>query len=509
MRDRSALEILSVPAATLKGLSQPAVRDAVSYFRPDGIVVPGPRDVRAFAAVRDAVQDIPIVCPQLGHDSEGIQHYRYVAGGETGLRETAQSVPPAEAIDVLAVQRADVLPRLQSQLESGDRTTGTEGATFLMVPELSVNLNTTALSTTLPHGDVLGEISAGRAEPLTVLAGGQPADYHHVWSLSFRHTSIDVPIAGLGASERGASKLAQCTCTASGTVAAETVSGDAFGLRALYGVGERTEERLLDRGCRTPADVRDLPVEDLGSLSGIGRTTAEKLHAHADVIASGEPLLLSNKTPVKTRGNRPPLCLDIETDGLSPTVIWQIGVYDPAADRHQSFIEREDPTEPSAVLEAFVTWFLANHDDRTVLTWNGYGFDYPLLEQFLRRYHPEYVEAWNAVWKYDLYKWAVRDGNALLPGRTNRLDHVARALGHDGAGTGLTGAQTAAAYQRFMRAPDDPASEPDWERHERYCEDDCRALWHVYEAIAKAERRDVTDSGTGGAAGQQSGLTDF
>ncbi len=509
MGDGSALEVLSAPTATLDRLSQPAVRDAISYFRPDGLIIPGPRDVRAFAAARDAVQDVPIIYPQLGRDSEGIQHYRYVAGGKAGLHEAAQSVPPAEAIDVLAVQQANVLPRLQSQLESGDRMTGPEGATFLVVPGLSVSVDTTALSTTLPHGDVLGEICAGLEEPATVLAGGQPAEYHHVWSLPSRHASIDVPIAGLGAGERGESKLTQCTCTASGTVAAETVRGDAFGLRALHGVGETTEKRLLDRGCRTPADVRDLAVEALGSLRGIGRARAEKLHSHAEVIASGEPLLLSNKTPVKTRDNRPPLCLDIETDGLSPTIIWQIGVYDPATDRYQAFIERENPTEPGAVLEAFVTWFLANHDDRTVLTWNGYGFDYPLIEQFLRQYHPEYVEGWDEVWKYDLYKWAVRDGNALLPGRTNQLDHVARELGYDDAGTELTGAQTAAAYQRFMRAPDDPTSEPDWERHERYCEDDCRALWHVYEAVIGAERRDVTDSGTGGAAGQQSGLTDF
>jgi len=60
-----------------------------------------------------------------------------------------------------------------------------------------------------------------------------------------------------------------------------------------------------------------------------------------------------------------------------------------------------------------------------------------------------------------------------------------------------------------MRAPEDPDAEPDWERHVRYCRDDCEALWHVYESIESAERRDVTDSGSGGAAGRQSGLTEF
>lgn len=128
---------------------------------------------------------------------------------------------------------------------------------------------------------------------------------------------------------------------------------------------------------------------------------------------------------------------------------------------------------------------------------------------FLQRYLPEYVDAWEDCWKYDLYKWTIRDGNALLPGRTNRLGDVARGLGYEAADTGLTGAQTATAYQQYMQAPTDPAREPDWERHRQYCEDDCRALWHVYQAILSAPRRDVTDGGTGGTTGQQAGLTDF
>jgi len=250
-------------------------------------------------------------------------------------------------------------------------------------------------------------------------------------------------------------------------------------------------------------------VSDLAELSGLGRKRAERLHAHADVIRTGEPLKLTNDPPTKSRNARPPLCLDIETDGLSPTMIWQFGVYDPAADTHRAFTERTDPNDPGGVLGAFIEWLLGNHADRTVLTWNGYGFDYPQIERFLRRYHPHYVDAWEELWTYDLYKWAVRDGNALLPGRTNRLDDVAEALGYEGEKTGLSGAQTAAAYRRFMRRPDDPAAEPDWERHERYCRNDCEALYHVYRSVLDAERRDVTDSGSGGAAGRQSGLTDF
>ncbi len=539
------------------------------------LVVPGPRDARGFARVTREAPDLPVVHPQLG-GSGSVTHYRYPS--EDGSRavtevrsieassaevtqptKTTQSpktirspktIQSPKTIDILAVQTSDVLPHLRRQLETGDRQTRRGAGTFLIVPELSVTWNTTTLRAEVPASHHLAAIQGSLPEPVTVLAGGQPTSYHHEWSFSSDTGQVNVSIVGLGATgngnatshgkttgngnslHRGESMVAQYTCTTHGTVAHEEVDAGKFGLRALHGVGRTTARRLHEAGCQTTTDVRNLAVNELAELPGIGSTTAQKIHAHADVIESGEPLLLTNKAPVKTRDGRPPVCLDIETDGLSPTIIWQFGVYDPVTDSHQSFIETDDPTNPKPVLEAFMTWFLGTHGDRTVITWNGYGFDYPCIETFLRQYLPAYLDAWADVWTYDLYKWAVRDGNALLPGRTNKLDHVARALGYDSAGTGLSGAQTAAAYREFMRqvdsnpnpnsssnsvsSPSTPthsseslSGEPDWDRHEAYCEDDCRALWHVYESITTAPRRDMTDSGTGGTAGQQAGLTDF
>ncbi|MCU4752066.1 ribonuclease H-like domain-containing protein [Halobacteria archaeon AArc-curdl1] len=501
-----SLALLTLPSTTLEELPQPAVRDALQYFERDLITIPGPRNPVAYAAVRDGAPNRPIVHPQLGHGGDPINHYRYSDGG---VREAGDQDLPPKTIDVIAVQRADVLARLETQLSTGERRTGSEGATFLIVPQLTVEWDTTALSSTLPNADELAAISSVLPEPMTVLAGGQPATYAHEWGLSHDGSTVRVPVAGLGATDRDESKIAQCTCTQHGNVGAEAVDADQFGLRALHGVGRSTADQLRKHGCQTTRDVRDLSVSELTERPGIGRTTAEKIHAHAAVIDSSEPLVLTNKTPVKTCDGRPPLCLDIETDGLTPTIIWQIGVYDPATDSHQAFIEKTNPTDPAPVLEAFITWLLANHRDRTLLTWNGHRFDYRYIRQFLDRYHPEYVEAWDGLWTYDLYRWAVRDGNALLPGRTNKLDHVARATGYESGDTALTGAQTAAAYQRFMRNPKDPASEPDWERHRAYCEDDCRALWYVYRTVMEAPRRDMTDSGAGGADGQQAGLTDF
>ena len=502
-----SVAVLSLPASTLERVSRATVQDAVQYFSPDCVTIPGTRTGKAYALVRDRAPNRPVIHPQLGHGGGPIEHYRYAL--ETGVFEVSDTASSAETIDLLAVQSRDVLSRLETQLTTGERQTGDNAATFLFVPQLTIDWNTTTLSTTLPNAEQLAAISSTLSEPVTVLVGGQPAEYYHEWTLTHNCSSVRVPIAGLGATTRGGSKFAQYTCTTHGSVAAEAVDADRFGLTALHGVGQATAQQLHRRGCETIDDVRNVSVSDLTGLSGVGRTTAEKIHAHADVIESGEPLVLTNKTPVKSRDGRPPVCLDIETDGLSPSIIWQFGVYDPATDSHQAFIEKQHPTNPKPVLEAFMTWFLATHGDRTVLTWNGHGFDYRYITQFLNRYCPAYVDAWDDIWTYDLYKWAVRDGNVLLPGRTNKLDHVARALGYESAGTGLTGAQTAAAYQAFMRNPDTPERAPDWDRHEAYCEDDCRALWHVYEAITDATRRDMTDSGAGGADGRQAGLTDF
>ena len=505
MSEPSSLRLLSIPAATADRLSEAALGDAVGYFDPDGVVLPGGRNARGYAAAKAASGTVPTIHPQLGRNGEGVKRYRI---GSEGLASVPDpTAGPAEPT-LVAVQTGSVLAGLSSTLAS--EPAGTHGCgTYLFVPALSVETDTASLRADLPFADELGALAGALDAELTVLAGGQPAGYHHVWSLPTEESTVDVPVVGLGATGDGKPELTAVVCTPSGAAATEPIPADRFGLRALDGVGAATAEALAEIGCRSRSDVADTAASDLAALSGLGRKRAERLHAHADVIGTGEPLRLTNDPPVKSRNGRPPLCLDIETDGLSPTIIWQFGVYDPASDTHRAFTERTDPNDPGGVLGAFIEWLLGNHADRTILTWNGYGFDYPQIERFLRRYHPHYLDAWEELWTYDLYKWAVRDENALLPGRTNRLDDVAEALGYEPAKTGLSGAKTAAAYRRFMRRPDDPAAEPDWERHERYCRNDCEALYHVYRAIVDAERRDVTDSGAGGAAGKQSGLTDF
>ena len=514
MPGASPVRLLSIPAVAADRLSGATLADAASYFDPDAVLLPGERNARGFAAVRTELDGVPAIHPQLARNGERAS--RYAPDG--GDRQAAGA--DAAAPTLLAVQSGAVLGDLRGGPEPARPDAG---ATYLFVPGLSVEADRASLRATLRYADDVAAIAASADAPLTVLAGGQPAGYHHVWTLPVDASAsgglatdpgtdaltVDVPVVGLGATGEGGAAFVDVACTPDGVASADSIAADRFGLRALDGVGAATEDRLADVGCRTRADVRDAAVAELAAIEGVGRRTAERLHAHADVIETGTPLKLTNESPAPTRSGRPPLCLDIETDGLSPTIIWQFGVYDPAADTYRAFLERDDPADPAGVLGRFAEWLLGTHADRALLTWNGSRFDYPQIERFLRRHHPHYVDPWADLRRHDLYEWAVREGNALLPGRTNRLGDVAGALGYEPRERGLSGARTAAAYRRFMRRPDDPAAEPDWARHERYCRDDCEALWHVYEAIEAADRRDATDSGSGGASGRQSGLTEF
>jgi len=63
------------------------------------------------------------------------------------------------------------------------------------------------------------------------------------------------------------------------------------------------------------------------------------------------------------------------------------------------------------------------------VAYNGWKFDFPVIAEHVAEHCPEHVETWEDTWKFDLYHWAVKQSNALLPGITNKLDDVAPAVG--------------------------------------------------------------------------------
>lgn len=499
MTEAGRVRILSLPPSVVQRATPEALADMREYFDPDGVWLHATqRVISAHATCRETF-DEPVVHTALPHAAANLQHHRLAD------------------VDIISVRNPTLLDDAIERLTSGAIDTVPETATYLVCPSIGVDLDTTGLEATLSHATRLVELQQSIPDHLVVLTAAEPADYNHVWRFTDeakpvgtneggQDDLVSIPVYGLDAQEGyGSSRRIAClTLTAEGTVGTELVGEGRFGLRALKGIGPTTAQCLRDAGIRTVADVRATPLRELTALEGIGRQTAEQAHDHAEVIATGNPVRLTDKN-LPGEGYGTPLCLDIETDSLSPTIIWQIGVYDPETDEYQAFVERNTPRDPSGVIEAFTLWYVGNHQHRNLLTWNGERFDYRHLTRFIERHVPEYAEAWREAWKHDLYKWAVRDSNALLPGRTNKLTHVARQCGYESSDTGLDGAATAAAYQRFMRTPT-PANEPDWERHEAYCEDDCRALWHIYEALAESDRRTASNPTTGS---KQAGLGDF
>ncbi|WP_276253447.1 ribonuclease H-like domain-containing protein [Halomontanus rarus] len=506
MSNGDGSNLLALPPVVAER-SIPALEDVRDYFDPDGVWVIGPdREPKAAARARQ-VFDPPVVHPPLG-DSGPVQRH------DLGT------------LSVVTVQRGAVLEEAGETLATArGREDGTPAA--LVCDDVTTIVRPTALETTLEYASELAALAADADQKrLTVLTGGLPATYDRTWYLECSSgtclgvgspqpapvgaDAVAIRVHGLGSVDgygpaRSISSLAISRDCAADDLSAtsddlaidvETLDADAFGLEAVIGVGPKTAERLEKQSITTRSELLETPVAQLCDLPNVGPTGAKRMHAHAEVLETGEPRRLTDES-LPGESHRPPLCLDIETDGLSPTIVWQVGVYDPIDDSYCAFVERTDPSDPGPVLESFCDWLLGTHPDRALCTWNGWRFDYRHLGAFVNRHAPHYAAEWEAIPKFDLYGWAT-DGNALLPGRTNKLEDVSSALGYEGSETGLDGAATAAAYQRFMRT----GAGLEWDRHEAYCEDDCRALWHVYERVREAPR--VSGSGSGSRSGSAS-----
>ncbi len=520
--------VLALPASVTTGRESSTFTDLREHVDPDGVWIPGPDRVpRAAARVRQFF-DVPVVHPPLGATGGPVQRHDF------------------GRVSIVTVQRASALseavPEITACTTSDTVESDGPNEVVLVCDDVGTTIDRTTLEASLDHAAALVDCVPDYRTTLTVLSGRLPAAYDRYWGIDRESgavigvfepgerpcrngSSADVSRAWLrvcgigpvdGYSDAGTVVTLELTpdradepdreadrdTGARPIRSIESVAADAFGIRAVDGVGAKTAAKLAERGVSSRRDLLELSAPELASLPGIGSKRARRMRQHARVLETGNARRLSTESLPACNDAEPPLCLDIETDGLSPTILWQVGVYDPATDEYHAFVERTDPSDPGRVLESFLKWLLGGFPDRTLLTWNGWRFDYRHLEAFVGRYVPQYATEWRSVPKRDLYRWAVTDGNASLPGRTNALDDVAAALGYDGANTGLDGAATATAYSRFIRTGD-PL---EWDRHERYCEDDCRALWAVYEHLAEAPiAEDKPEPTTAG----QTGLGEF
>lgn len=378
---------------------------------------------------------------------------------------------------------------------------------YLLSDQLAVSVDLIDLEARLDglaaYRDTLAEHNAvGEFTHLTIKAN---PEYRAEWQ------GVDVQGVMPSANEQQGisyAGIAHFELQSNGIVGGKTRKLERFGLRAVDQVGGTRIETLHEADIHSRQDLSMSSVKKISRLSGFGQTTARTAIESAQVIEQGEVRKASGASLPEGK----PIFIDIETDGLNPTIVWLIGVYLPDQDgRYMPFIET-DPTKPDVALEAFLSWLAEFGRNRPIVAYNGWNFDFPVINEHIADHCPRYLELWESTYRFDLYDWAVKKNNATLPGLTNKLGDVAEALGWEPFDTGLTGAEVARLFQRYAANPC-PATELDWERHKRYCEDDVRALAHIYDQIKASTNRMMSNRGQSRSSNKnstsQGTLSDF
>jgi uncharacterized protein YprB with RNaseH-like and TPR domain len=470
------LDLLVYSESAVTRLTHEGLADSVRFTDPDVIVATEPQHEHRLRRLAPEDCAIATVC---GYATEGVRTHR---NGSVGL---------------VVVDGFDGLSTLPGPVRDGSLTAG--GELYLLSDLLSIDIDLTRLEAGLDGRESYEDTLRRQAldGSYTHLSTNANPSYRSEWG--------ELVVQGVmpGANVRQGhqqSGLAHLQLHADGVVSTRTFTPDEFGLRALDQVGRTRAETLREAGFDSRERIAAAGITELQDLSGFGRSTAETVVQSATATVDGEVRRFADGG--FPRGD--PVFVDIETDGLSPTMVWLIGVLDrTGSESYLSFVAR-DPDTPGTAVTAFVSWLTESVENRPIVAYNGYGFDFPVLEEHIERHCPEYLDAWHGLWLFDPYRWATDGDNAILPGRTNKLEDVAAALGWESDETGLSGASVARLFQRWQADPC-PETELDWERHQRYCEDDVRSLAHVFDALAEASRTDTGRDTTGATGSSTTG----
>lgn len=466
MSTQETARIGSVAPAFVERADPPAIDDWLSYFDPDIVALTGESAApRAAGRLRGHLDPGTLLFHPPGQNQPS--GFRSVGGVRFFLADSDET--------------------LREMWTRDQQDPDTVGPTFVLSGLLGLDVDTTSLSTSLVGRErYVAALEAADVGGESVHISTQlPADYRREWD--------GLGVVGGGAeSGYGDTPLVALDCRTDGRVLTRSLNRSQLGLRALDGVGRKRARRLREAGLTAREDVAAASADSLTDLPGIGETTAARIRESADAIANGE-IVRRSEAPLP---DGDPVFVDIETDGLSPTITWLVGVLDGTAENgeYRSFLAK-DPDDPGRAIEAFMTWYTTNASHRPLVAYHGWNFDFPVLRDHIVEYCPHYEDDWEQTYRFDPYLWATDEGNAVLPGRTNKLEDVAAALGYDRAETGLTGGAVARTYQRWI-ADRSPATEPDWERFDTYCEADVRSLAAVYEALEASRRVVSTSQGT-------------
>jgi uncharacterized protein YprB with RNaseH-like and TPR domain len=480
------------------------IRQLVSRISPDALIGidPFPQGLQG-AAPRDT--SVPIFITQAEKQLEFIPVESSIglitlpASGEAiRLSDVAsQHQPTSEAAKQLPTPAACVITsEISLSISPPERSASLDGIEEYIsrLPTELRGPSVTHLSTGLRVGFSTTYTQSGRGEDAIHIAG------------------IGTSQANLGAAadNNTANSPAVIKQFSNGVTQVQSINIDAFGIQSLHGIGSSRADTLKDAQITTLTHLANTPPQELAGLSGIAATTAAAIHARATARVNNtvEPL------GTDSLPSRDPVFIDIETDGLTPSTAWLIGVLDGGPEDGRYLTFREQNPGDGSHLEAFLMWLTGPAQNRPVVAWNGYNFDFPVIKDQLQKHYPERVSEWDNCYQFDALWWATdKDGgNVALPGRTNALEDVAEALGWTPNETGIDGATVAAiysAYQAHETAPEHSAyRSPDWERLEAYCEDDVRALATIYEHLKDATHSSQQSMPTAMTTDQGS-LSDF
>jgi uncharacterized protein YprB with RNaseH-like and TPR domain len=274
-----------------------------------------------------------------------------------------------------------------------------------------------------------------------------------------------------------------------------------FGLKSIDQVGPTTAQTLKQSGLTTIHDVANTTIQQLAQLDGVGRKTAKKILYSSKANADNEIYRFS--TSGLPDSSHDPIFIDIETDGLSPTMVWLIGVYDSRTDNYMPFLAT-DPSDKGKAVTGFMSWFSANVDNRPIVAYNGLDFDFPVLYDHINQYCPEYIDHWDRAWTFDPLWWGPQCNNAVYPGRTNKLEDVTGSMGWEHENNGLSGKIVGELFTTWMEKQTSE-TELEWEHHKEYCKDDVLSLKFLYQGIQNATS---TSSATTMSTNQSSPIQD-
>lgn len=143
-------------------------------------------------------------------------------------------------------------------------------------------------------------------------------------------------------------------------------------LSGIFGVGEKTLEKLHSANIRRVEDLLRIEVEKISEAVGVPASILKRFVIQAKAIVEGRPLVLS--TFERPKGEM--AYLDIETN-LDQSLVWLIGVYSESRKLLKSFFAKSGRDEKK-ILSEFLQ-FMAPEPDTSIGFYACTGFDKRVL----------------------------------------------------------------------------------------------------------------------------------